>query len=286
MSVVWTVLAVLVGGYLVLASLLYAGQRHLLFPRQHPPLTAADARAAGYMPLRLESHDGLTLTHWYRPGPPGAPLVVAFHGNAGTVADRVPKLAHVPRAGHGLLLVEYRGYGGNPGAPSEESLLADGRAVLDAMRARVGGDTPIVLYGESLGTGVAVGVAATRAVAAVVLDAPFTSIAEVAQRHYWYMPAKWLIRDPFRSIDRIDRIDAPLLVMHGERDHIVPFRFGRQVFAAANEPKTFWSSAEARHIDLMDHGGDRVMLDFLARHVGAPPARGDQAEAGPELAAP
>jgi hypothetical protein len=260
----WGILGGLGGLYGAVALGMYAAQRQILFPRTTRPPDPALAKSAGMETVTIPGHDGLPMQHWYRPAQPGVPTVAVFHGNAGTVGDRVAKLQPLLDAGFGVLLAEYRGYGGNPGRPTEGHLLGDAEAVL-AWLAECG--IPAMrtaLYGESLGTGVAVAMAARRSVGAVVLDAPFTSIAEVAQRHYWYVPAKWLVRDRFDSLRRISEVTAPVLVLHGRRDRIVPLRFGRRLFAAANEPKQVWIASEGGHMDLWDHGADRVVVEFLA----------------------
>jgi pimeloyl-ACP methyl ester carboxylesterase len=127
----------------------------------------------------------------------------------------------------------------------------------------------IVLYGESLGSGVAVGLAAERPVAGLILDAPFTSTADVAGHHYWYLPV-WLLRDQYRSIERIHEIKAPLLVMHGDRDGVIPITLGERLFAAAPEPKRFVKLPGVDHVSVLEQGGlerVRAFLDEVERHT-------------------
>ena len=259
----WGLLGGLGATYAALAAGLYAGQRRILFPRTRAAPDPGMAAAAGLASVTIAGHDGCPLGHWHRPAHPGLPTVVAFHGNAGTIADRVDKLRPLLDAGFGLMLAEYRGYGGNPGRPTERDILADAEAVMAWLAARGVPATRTAVYGESLGTAVAVAMAARRAVGAVVLDAPFTSIAAVAQRHYWYVPAKWLVRDRFDSLARIGHVTAPLLVLHGRQDRVVPVNFGHRLFRAANEPKQLWIDSEGGHLDLWSRGADRVVIDFL-----------------------
>ena len=167
-----------------------------------------------------------------------------------------------------MLLAEYRGYGGNPGTPSEEGFYADGRAALDFLAAREVPAARIVLYGESLGTGVAVQLALERRVGAVVLEAPFTSAVDVGADIYPFLPVRLLARDRFDSIAKIAAIGAPLLVLHGEADKVVPVRFGRALLAAARQPKEGVFVPGAGHADLYQHGGAGIVLDFLARRLG------------------
>jgi len=264
MAGIWSVVAGLAGLYTAFAAGLYVCQRLILFPRTASPPDPAIARALGMREVTIPGHDGRALTHWYRPAGPGRATMVAFHGNAGTIAERADKLRPVMAAGYGLVLVEYRGYGGNSGRPDEASVLADARMVMDWAAGQQGiPPTRTVVFGESLGTAVAVAMAAERKVGAVVLDAPFISVAELAQAHYWYMPAKWLVTDRFNSAARIGAVSAPKLFLHGERDRLVPIRFGRRLHALAPEPKQQWIEPKGEHVNLFDHGADRAVLDFL-----------------------
>jgi fermentation-respiration switch protein FrsA (DUF1100 family) len=165
--------------------------------------------------------------------------------------------------GTGLLALCYRGYGGSSGTPSEDGLIRDAAAAYGFARER----TParrIVLFGESLGTAVAVALAAGHDVAAVILDAPFTSAAEVGAAAYPFAPVGWLMKDKFCSDERIASVAAPLLVMHGEQDRIVPIHFGEKLFALAREPKRFVRFPQGGHVDLDDHGAAKVVQAFLA----------------------
>ena len=175
-----------------------------------------------------------------------------------------------------MLLVSWRGYGGNPGSPSEAGLYHDGRAALDFL-ARTGvAPSRIALYGESLGAGVAVQMASEqpeqpeqpeRPVGAVLLESPYTSMAGVAAHHYWYLPARYLVRDRFDTLAKIDRIGAPLFIVHGERDRIIPPDMARALLAAAAEPKEARFFPAAGHNDLYDHGAASAVIDFLDRTI-------------------
>jgi fermentation-respiration switch protein FrsA (DUF1100 family) len=169
------------------------------------------------------------------------------------------------KMGYGVLLVEYRGYGGNAGSPSEEGLYTDGRAALDWLSSRGVLSTSAILYGESLGSGIAVKLATERKVAGVILEAPFTSTTDVAASIYWMFPVRWLIWDRYDSLSRIKEINAPLLVMHGGADEVVPQAHGRALLDAALEPKLGYFPPEANHQDLVLHGAHDQVDDFIAK---------------------
>lgn len=252
--------------YAALLIAVYGLQRHMMyFPARAVPDPAA-AGVSELAPVRIATADGLELLSWYRP-PVGeaAPVLVYFHGNAGHIGDRGYKVRPYLDAGLGVLLVGYRGYGGNPGRPTERGLFADGRAAL-AFLANSGIEAGrTVLYGESLGSGIAVMLAAELPVGALVLEAPFTSAADVGARAYPFLPIRLLIRDRFDSLSRISAIAAPLLIVHGERDMTVPPALGRRLLAAAPEPKEGRFFAAAGHNDLHENGAASAVLDFLLR---------------------
>lgn len=228
--------------YATAAAALWAGQERLLFLPDARPL-AASAEALGperlgrFRAERLATADGLDLAFLAAPPTrPGAAVVVVFHGNAGNAADRAPILAPVAAAGHGVVLAGYRGYGGNPGSPSEAGFAEDARATFTWAAERWPG-APLVPWGESLGTGVAARVAEERQaagtpVAGVVLDSPYTAVADLAAAMFPWLPTRALLRHPFESASRLAAAEAPVLVVHGEEDRVIPASHGRAVAAA------------------------------------------------------
>lgn len=269
------ILAVILGTYAAVVAGLYVFQRHLLY---HPGVGPPDRKQAGVAEMTavtLRTVDGLDLTSWYASAADDRPTLVYFHGNAGHIGHRGFKVRPYLDAGWGVMLVGYRGFGGNSGAPTEEGLYADARAALAFLDAR---GVPVgrrLLYGESLGTGIAVRMAAEAAaraphaspVGAVVLESPYTAIAEVAAEHYPFVPARLMIRDRFDALAHIGAIGAPLLVVHGEQDLVIPMLFGKALFAAAAEPKQAHWIAAAGHNDLHEHGLARLVLAFVADTV-------------------
>lgn len=249
--------------YLGLLALVYFSQAGLLYPASREAPDPALAEAAGLQVIETKGADGLTLRHWYRAPPEGAPLVVIFHGNAGHRGDRLAKYRFFVDAGYGLLLVGYRGYGDNPGSPSEPDFIADGRDLMHWLNGQGIAPERLVLYGESLGSGIAVALAAERPVKAIVLEAPYTSIAATAQHHYWYLPAKWLVRDPWNSLARIAKVSVPVMVLHGARDRTVPQFMGRRLLAAAPGLKQGFFPEAAGHVDLFEYGAADEVVRFL-----------------------
>jgi len=263
----YALLGSVIAAYAVLVGGLYIFQRQLLyFPDTTRPklgvLAALDVRE-----ITLTTADGLSLLSWYLPPSDGHPVIAYFHGNGGHIGYRAERLRWFAQAGYGVLMAEYRGYGGNPGTPSETGLVADGFAALGFLDREGIPSNRLVIYGESLGSGVAVSLAAQQEIAGLILEAPFTSVAEVAQYHYVVIPASALVRDRFDSLACIGHIKAPLLILHGGQDRIVPLRFGRALFNAAPEPKELWVAREAGHENLARYGAFEAVLDFMQRQV-------------------
>ena len=256
--------------YFGLVAGMYAFQRSFLyFPSSVSPSPAdygaADMQVVRYTP-ETGPDGGSELTGWYRPAADGRSTIVYFHGNAGHLGDRGPKIRPYVDAGYGVFLAAYRGYGGHPGRPTEAGLYADARAAMDWLIAQGLEPADLVLYGESLGSGVAVQVGTEYAVAAVVLEAPFSSVVDVGQARFPFLPVGWLMRDRFDSAAKIAAVGAPVLILHGERDLTVPIRFGRRLHDAAIEPREFAHFPLAAHNDLYDHGATERVLAFLGAH--------------------
>jgi uncharacterized protein len=251
--------------YAALFAGLLVGQRWILFRRDAAEVDPATLGLEAET-VRLETEDGETLVAWSIAPAQKRPLILYFHGNAGGLNLRVERFRAMAKAGMGVLAIEYRGYGGSTGSPSERGLKFDGEATYAA--AIMSGVKPerIVAMGESLGSGVAVAIAARHKVGALVLDSPYSSIADVAAAAYWFMPVRALLRDPFRNDLLIGQVNAPILMVHGTNDPVVPVRFGERLFALANPPKAFWRVEGAGHLAL----GERLAeaLDWIARTVG------------------
>lgn len=264
-----TLISLVVAGYLAVVGGIYVFQRNMLYV---PSGTTPSPLASGVPEMdvvKLTTADGLELSSWYRPAGGDRPTIVYFHGNAGHIGNRGTRVRPYLDAGWGILLVSYRGYGGNPGSPDEEGLYRDGRAAMAFLAAAEVPPERTVIYGESLGTGVAVHIAAeqaraSRPVGALVLEAPLSSATDVAAYHYPWAPVRWLMKDRFDSKAKIAAVATPVFIYHGERDTVVPIRFGRALFDAALDPKESLWIPDAGHSGL---DADQAVIDFLDRRV-------------------
>lgn len=270
----WVLLLPL-GGYLCAAGYLFAVQRRLMYPGD--PLPPVPRAVEGRLPEVVETQaaDGVTCRHWYwPPRRVGGATLLLFHGNAGHLGDRAEKYRPLVAAGYGLLLAGYRGYGGNPGKPSQAGLLADARAVAAWAIAREQG--PLLLYGESLGAAVALPLAAEGLGHGLVLEAPFDVITSVAAARYWWLPVRLLVRDRWDSLARIPGVAQPLLWIHGTADPVTPLALGRRLYEAARCDKRALVLEGAGHCDFWDRPEvAQVVLEFLAareaeRRAGGP----------------
>jgi uncharacterized protein len=262
----WILVAAVVG-YAGLLALMYVAQRSLMyFPdRLRTPPAAVGLPEA--QEIFLQTADGEKVIAWHVPPRGEKPLVLYFQGNGGALDLRASRFRALTADGTGLLALSYRGYGGSSGSPSETGLIRDAEAVYEFAAARYG-TARLALWGESLGTGVAVALAATHPVAAIILDAPFTSAAAVGAAHYPFLPVRWLIKDPFYSDRRILDVRAPVLVLHGGRDDVIPIAFGEQLFALIPGPKQFIRFPDAGHNDLDHYGATQTVREFLAKIFG------------------
>lgn len=256
----WLIVAAIAfGGFVVL---MYVAQRSLMY---HPDTQRTSPAAAGFPraeEVEVRTADGETLVAWHMAPQGDRPVVLYFHGNAGAVPYRVARFRPFAADGLGLIAINYRGYGGSTGSPSEAGLIADAEAAYAFAVERYPPER-IVLWGELLGSGVAVALAARRKIGWLMLEAPFSSAADVGARDYWFLPVQQMMKDPFRSTERIGKVTAPLLVVHGARDTVVPIELGEKLFALANEPKRFVRFPEAGHHDLDDHGAITAFRTFL-----------------------
>lgn len=263
------VLAAVLGlGVLAYAGVLtwfYLHQDDLLYPAKRDD-TAPEAKGlAGFTGVRIKTPDGETLAAWWAPPPAGAGVVLYLHGQLGSLGTQeyiVTRVRDMATAGLGVLVIDYRGYGGSTGRPSEAGLITDAKAAYDFIKASAPG-APVAIFGTSLGTGVAVALASHVEEKGLVLDSPFSSALHVAEQRYPWLPASLLMRDTWDSMARITAVNTPLLLVHCDTDRTVPFAEGAALFAAARDPKTLVVLPGCGHIEIWDGAAKDKILETL-----------------------
>ena len=236
---VLTIAAIAVAVYVGLGALLYIGQRsQQYFPHGEFEIPV-DMRQLGVSLERLKTPDNETIVAWYHPALKGKPTFLYFHGNGGSVAMNADRFRQLISDGYGLLAISYRGYPGSSGSPSEKGLTTDGTTAFDWLVAKGVAPQDVIVYGWSLGSGVAAYVVSERDSRALVLETPFTSALSIARKRFPIYPVDWLMKDPFRSDLRLASVDVPLVVLHGTSDRVIPDEEGRRLFAGYEGPKTF-----------------------------------------------
>ena len=246
--VVWGVTAASVIGLLY-----YLANRAAYYPLKYPNGFWDAQKLLGASDAWIETSDGVKIHGWWVQRN-GSPLVTLFlHGNAGNITYRAPRIQEIVAAGSSVLMLDYRGYGKSSGRPSEQGLYRDSEAGFIYLLGKGYRAERIILHGESLGTAVAIDLASRRPCAALILEAPFTSASDVAGTVVPYL-GPLLVRS-FNSLPKIRWLRVPKLFMQGDRDEVVPLRLGQQLFAAAQEPKTFWIIPGAGHNDILETAG-------------------------------
>jgi pimeloyl-ACP methyl ester carboxylesterase len=232
-----SLLIICVAAYLGILLYMYLQQRSLQYFPSREGAAPEQMGLSGVSEHRVRTPDGETIVLWHVEPEPGRPTILFFHGNGGEIAGRHERMAFYQSQGFGALFVSYRGYGASTGSISEQGFITDALTAYDFLRERSVPAEQIAVVGESLGTGVAVKLAAQRPVAALVLGAPFTAAVDVAAEIYPWLPVRLLMKDQFISRDHIASVKAPLLIIHGDADRIIPVAQGRRLFEMANEPK-------------------------------------------------
>lgn len=258
----WLLIVALVG-YGGFVTLVYVIQRALMYF----PETLRTAPAAARLPqaeeVVLKTSDGEKVIAWHIAPGADKPVMLYFHGNAGALQHRAERFRALVSDGTGLVALSYRGYGGSTGRPSEAGLLRDAEAIHDFAVARYPAEL-LVPWGESLGSGVAVALAATKPIGRLVLESPFSAAVDVGAAVYPILPVRWLMKDQFRSDERILKVRVPVLVLHGARDNVIPIAFGERLFGLIPGRKKFVRFAGGGHNDLDAHGALEAVREFLA----------------------
>jgi len=249
--------------YVLICLIMWAFQRELMYLPTTDIQSPEAYGITGFDPLRLTSKDGTPISAWFRTAQAGFPTLLYFHGNGGNLASRAHYFHLLASAGFGVLALDYRGYGASEGNPSEEGFYQDARATVEYALAKAAlPANQIILYGESIGTGVAVQMASEYPAAALVLHSPFTSIEDIAKDSYPWLPVHYLLKDRFDSLSKLADVSEPLLLFHGEQDTIVPVALGKELFAHAREPKEALYFPDGGHNDLPLEELTRALIAF------------------------
>lgn len=264
--------------YAVIAVAAFVLQRRLMYFPDPERVSPATFNLQGVKERIIDAPDGARLISWFARPAPGQPTILYFHGNAGNLASRSERVRRYVSRGYGVLFLSYRSYGGSTGSPSERANVADAKLAYDTLIADGIAPDDIIVYGESLGSGVAVQLAADNEIGGLVLDAPYTTIVDVAALAYPYLPVRPFVFDRYETVRYLPRVKAPLLVLHGEADRIIPVAMGKAVYAAANAPKEIVTFPRAGHSDHHVYGS----YDELFRWIDAV-MKGQMRETDPRI---
>lgn len=262
-----SILKTLVISYIFICITMYGFQRKLMYIPTIAIESPASYGLVDFSAISLKDSDGTQIETWYHPAKKDYPTIIHFHGNGGNLSHRAIFFSLLRDAGFGVLGLDYRGYGRSEGSPSEEGFYQDARATMDyASKTLSLPDNKIIIYGESIGTGVAVQMATEHKIAALVLQSPFTSMTATASHKYPWLPVSLLLKDRYDSLSKISSIKAPLLLFHGERDTLVPSALGKELFANAPESKQAIYFPENGHNDFDLQKLTGAILEFSKTH--------------------
>jgi len=253
--------------YLLVLFAVYVFQRKLQYFPSLNHVMPAQAHLVNVEEVILNTPDAEKLIAWYAPAASGKPTILYFHGNGGGLIDRADRMRKYQALGIGFFIYAYRSYAGSSGHPSEKALNSDARLAYDHLLKQGVEPENIVLFGESLGTSLAIQLAASVKAGAVILESPFTSAVNVGALRYPFLPVRVLMKDPYHSDQYIGKVAAPVLVIHGGRDGIVPLNMGKKIFELANEPKEFILLSLAGHNNHDQFGLMAKVQAFISRHV-------------------
>lgn len=223
--------------YIFACGYLYFFQRNILYLIDKNLSAPQQLGLGNAKKITIQTVDNIKIIAWYVPPQVGKPMLLYFQGNSGTLNKRVSKFKDFASRGLGILAISYRGYGDSEGSPTEEGIYNDARAAVNYLKEQGFRNDNIILYGESLGTGVAVQMAVEQDFGAIILEAPYDSVQARASEIYPYFPINLLLKDRFLSIEKIGKINTPLLVFHSKNDNVMPIHHGENLFAVAGEPK-------------------------------------------------
>ena len=251
--------------YFLIVLFTYIFQRNLLY---HPSENnySGDKLLVFVEKVKIKTEDNIELTSWYHnKNHNDYKTIIFFHGNAGSLENRVHKINHFKEMNINFLLVSWRGFNGNQGKPSENGLYNDARSAIKWLESKGVKEKNIIIYGESLGTAVAVEIAQFKNFAGIILESPFTSMIDAGKNKYPFLPVKFLLKDKYESNKKIKNIKSPILIMHGKKDNIVPFHMGEKMFELANEPKYAYFTEYDDH--MMEY--DKNLLNIIKKFISS-----------------
>ena len=266
MKYLFITLSSIVVAYIVLVVFIYFYQRNLLY---HPSENnyQNDEVKFNYEEISIEVEDKIKLKSWliikdFKK----LKTLLIFHGNAGDLSNRIYKLNELNKLNINILLISWRGFSGNKGSPTENNLYKDAEAAIKWLNKKNVSNNQIILYGESLGTGVAVEMAKKNDFNSIILESPFTSIENSAKIYYPYLPVKYLLKDRYDTISKIKMVESPIMIMHGEKDDVVPFSMGKELFEKANSPKQSYFTPDDDHMMEFNSSLLQKIKDFIEKY--------------------
>jgi fermentation-respiration switch protein FrsA (DUF1100 family) len=274
MSMWLKVLIGAVAAYLLLGAAGYFAQRKLMYFPDRTRVAPASVGLANVEERVLKTPDGAQVIAWYGKAQPGQPTLLYFHGNGGSLSIRAERIRRFMAEGWGVYMMTYRGFGGSTGSPSEIGNVADARLAYGALVHEGVAPKSIIAYGESLGTNIAVRIAAEREVGGVILDAPYTSIVDVAAGAYPFVPVRFILTDRYETARYIASVKVPVLILHGERDGVIPVAMGKELYRLANEPKRLELFPQGGHSNLYVDGDNAIEKVRAWIHALPPPTNG------------
>ena len=251
--------------YLLILAMLFFFQRNLLY---HPLENNyyGDKLTVPVDKVRIKTEDNIELLGWYhKKSVENIKTILFLHGNAGSLENRIHKINHFKNMNINFLIISWRGFSGNKGSPTEQGLYKDARSALNWLKNKGIKIEDIILYGESLGTGVVVEIAQNNNFSGIILESPFTSMVDAAKNKYPFFPIRFLLKDRYESEKKIKNIKSPILIMHGEIDKIVPLWMGKRMYDIANEPKFSYFTKYDNH--MMDY--DKNLLVVMKKFINS-----------------
>ena len=242
---------------------MFLNQRNLLYnPSENN--YSDDTVEFFYEEVNIPTPSGINIKGWlHKKDLKKKRTLVFFHGNAGNLTNRIHKLNLIKNFDINFLIVAYRGFSGNKGKPTEKGLYEDAQSTLRWLSKNLVKESDIIVYGESLGTGVSIEVAQNKSYAGLILESPFTSMVDTAKFYYPYLPVSFILKDKYENLKKLKNINIPILIMHGEKDSIVPFQMGKKIFEKANEPKFFYFPKNDDHMMEYNENLLKVLGNFL-----------------------